>query len=320
MGKMISRTDPVIHLVDGGYISISGTTPTYHYYLKDHLGNNRVVVDASGTVKQVTHYYPFGGFFGESIGSSYQAYKYNGKEFERLISEDWYDYGARHMDGMRFTTIDPLAEKYYNISPYAYCANNPVHYVDHDGRDPGDFFKSLDLAAQDFGNYTNPLSIKNNREYATSFYMIKNKEGEVGYSYTQPRMGGSSGVSSYKYISRKNGKVVESKNSTKEKAVATGHTHGAYDEKTGLGNDVFSGLLELRGKDDTEARKNINDKSKDIGSSNDASIQDYLVTPSGTLQHYDPFTGKIRIVNTEMPKDPNDINKLENIKNYYGQK
>ena len=52
----------------------------------------------------------------------------------------------------------------------------------------------------------------------------------------------------------------------------------------------------------------------------DASIQDYLVTPSGTLQHYDPFTGKIRIVNTEMPKDPNDINKLENIKNYYGQK
>ena len=122
-------------LVDGGYISISGTTPTYHYYLKDHLGNNRVVADASGTVKQVTHYYPFGGFFGESTGGSYQSYKYNGKEFERLISEDWYDYGARHMDGMRFTTIDPLAEKYYNISPYAYCGNNPVNAVDPDGCD-----------------------------------------------------------------------------------------------------------------------------------------------------------------------------------------
>ena len=120
-------------LVDGGYISISGSTPTYHYYLKDHLGNNRVVADASGTVKQVTHYYPFGGFFGESIGSSYQAYKYNGKEFERLISEDWYDYGARHMDGMRFTTMDPMAEKYYDISPYAYCANNPIKFVDENG-------------------------------------------------------------------------------------------------------------------------------------------------------------------------------------------
>ena len=122
-------------LVDGGYISISGTTPTYHYYLKDHLGNNRLVVDASGTVKQVTHYYPFGGFFGESTGSSYQAYKYNGKEFERLINEDWYDYGARHMSPNfgRFTTMDPMAEKYYDISPYAYCANNPVDAIDMNG-------------------------------------------------------------------------------------------------------------------------------------------------------------------------------------------
>ena len=122
-------------LVDGGYISISGSTPTYHYYLKDHLGNNRLVVDASGTVKQVTHYYPFGGFFGESTGSSYQAYKYNGKEFERLISEDWYDYGARHMSPNfgRFTTMDPMAEKYYSISPYAYCLGNPVCYIDEHG-------------------------------------------------------------------------------------------------------------------------------------------------------------------------------------------
>jgi len=88
----------------------------------------------------------------------------------------------------------------------------------------------------------------------------------------------------------------------------------------GLGNDVFSGLLELRGKNDREARKKINDKGKDIGSSNDAALQDYLVTPSGTLQHYDPSTGEIRIVNTEMPKDASDKNKIDDIKQYYGQK
>ena len=29
---------------------------------------------------------------------------------------------------------DPLAEKYYNLSPYAYCANNPVNFVNPDGR------------------------------------------------------------------------------------------------------------------------------------------------------------------------------------------
>jgi hypothetical protein len=43
-----------------------------------------------------------------------------------------YDYSARHIDmgNPRFTTQDPLAEKYYSISPYAYCANNPVNNVD----------------------------------------------------------------------------------------------------------------------------------------------------------------------------------------------
>jgi len=151
-------------LVDGGYISISGTTPTYHYYLKDHLGNNRVVVDASGTVKQVTHYYPFGGFFGESTGSSYQTYKYNGKEFERLISEDWYDYGARHMDGMRFTTMDPMAEKYYSISPYAYCGNNPIKFMDLNGKDAflftwlpkGDAVGHSAIGIQERDRYGNP--------------------------------------------------------------------------------------------------------------------------------------------------------------------
>lgn len=49
---------------------------------------------------------------------------------------DWYDYGARNYEPVlsRFTTIDPLAEKYYSISPYAYCAGNPVMFVDPDGR------------------------------------------------------------------------------------------------------------------------------------------------------------------------------------------
>jgi RHS repeat-associated protein len=111
-----------------------------------------VVVDASGTVKQVTHYYPFGGFFGESTGSSYQAYKYNGKEFERLISEDWYDYGARQMspDIGRFTTMDPMTEKYYNVSPYAYCVNNPVNAIDPNGKEIWIHYSDADGLKQSF--------------------------------------------------------------------------------------------------------------------------------------------------------------------------
>ncbi len=120
-------------LVDGGYIYGS----QYHFYLTDHLGNNRVVVNAGGTVEQVNHYYPYGGLTGESTGGSVQPYKYNGKELERMNGLDLYDYGARWMDAAlgRFTTIDPMCEKYYDISPYAYCAGNPVNLVDPDGRD-----------------------------------------------------------------------------------------------------------------------------------------------------------------------------------------
>ena len=43
--------------------------------------------------------------------------------------------GARHKDDFRFTTMDPLSEKYYHISPYVYCANNPVNAINADGRD-----------------------------------------------------------------------------------------------------------------------------------------------------------------------------------------
>lgn len=119
-------------LTEGGYATLSGTTPTYYYYLSDHQGNNRVVLSQSGTVEQVNNYYPFGGAFGEGVQNSNQPYKYNGKELDRTFELNLYDYGARHYDAAigRWGTMDPMAEKYYSISPYAYVANNPVNNID----------------------------------------------------------------------------------------------------------------------------------------------------------------------------------------------
>ncbi len=125
-------------LTDEGYVTFgSNGTPTYHYYLKDHLGNVRVVFKQTGVVEQRNDYYPSGALMATSTGGSVQPYKYNGKELERIAGLDLYDYGARWMDskiGARFTTIDPMCEKYYDISPYAYCAGNPVNLIDPDGR------------------------------------------------------------------------------------------------------------------------------------------------------------------------------------------
>jgi len=112
-------------LVDGGYITFGvGGIPKYHFYQNDHLSNVRVVSDANGTVEEVNHYYPYGALMGESQNTTTQPYKYNGKELDRSFGLDWYDYGARLMDGVggRWSSIDPLCEKYYDVSPYAYCA------------------------------------------------------------------------------------------------------------------------------------------------------------------------------------------------------
>ena len=119
-------------LTEEGYINLTGTQQ-YHYYLKDHQGNNRVVINQSGTVEETNHYYPFGGVFG-TTGNT-QPYKYNGKELDTKQGLNWYDYGARHYDAAlgRFTTNDRFAEKYYSMSPYQYGANNPVNNIDVNG-------------------------------------------------------------------------------------------------------------------------------------------------------------------------------------------
>ena len=80
-------------------------------------------------------YYPYGGLMSNSTGWNTQRYKYNGKEFDRMHGLDWYDYGARWMDAAigRWHVIDPLCEKYYDVSPYADCAGDPVNAIDPDG-------------------------------------------------------------------------------------------------------------------------------------------------------------------------------------------
>ena len=132
-------------MFDGGFYTFDSDSlnPECHYFFTDHLGSVRVVTDAQGNIEQVNSYYPYGGLMASSSSiatpsSSYpanQPYRYNGKELDRKNNLDWMDYGARHFAGHgQWTSPDPLAEKYYDWSPYVYCIGNPVKFVDPDGR------------------------------------------------------------------------------------------------------------------------------------------------------------------------------------------
>ena len=108
----------------------------FRYFNRDHLGNVREVVSEKGEVKQVNAYYPFGTpIHALGTNESQQRYKYNGKEFDELHGLNTYDYGARQYAPLLplWDRVDPLAEKYYGVSPYAYCLGDPVKNVDVDG-------------------------------------------------------------------------------------------------------------------------------------------------------------------------------------------
>ena len=118
---------------------------TFCYYDKDHLGNIRQVKEADGTKEgwllQTMDYYPFGAQFCDgTTDSNVQSHKYNGKELDLMHGLNTYDYGARQYYSIvgRWDRVDPLCEKYYSVSPYAYCENNPVKYIDPTGMESED--------------------------------------------------------------------------------------------------------------------------------------------------------------------------------------
>lgn len=82
-GNAIYENEELVKvLTEDGYIAASDNQ--FHYFIRDHQGNNRVVVDQDGEIEEVNHYYPFGGLFTNSAGA--QPYKYNGKELDRKMA------------------------------------------------------------------------------------------------------------------------------------------------------------------------------------------------------------------------------------------
>ncbi len=131
----ILHAEGVIRATD----ATGGQTLSFEYFLKDHLGNTRVVFNSSGVVLQATDYYPFGKEHTPLPISNGNRYLYNGKEKQEFKlsgkSLDWYDYGARMYDPQlgRFHTVDPMAHEREWLSPYNFCSLNPISRTDPTG-------------------------------------------------------------------------------------------------------------------------------------------------------------------------------------------
>ena len=132
-----------------GYVSFhSDGSFDYSAIITDYRGSTRVVMTMDSTLStsaivQANSYYPSGALVTDvqtsfqlsSTSGGVQTHKFLGKELDRMYGLDWYDLGARRYDAAAetFWTMDPLCEKYYHINPYAYCAGDPVNFIDPNG-------------------------------------------------------------------------------------------------------------------------------------------------------------------------------------------
>ncbi len=193
----------------------------YVYQYKDHLGNIRVSFgyDEKDDVLKIieeNHYYPFGLKHTKYNTGKYKyepdeefpelmklkqvpageqvlnKYKYNGKEYQDELGLNWYDYGARNYDPAigRWMNIDPMAEKYYGINPYAYVFNNPIELFDPNGmevefvRKEGQSRKEFRQLKREFKRENRQL-MKDSKTHRDNFNQLKDSKNMHQISFNK---------------------------------------------------------------------------------------------------------------------------------------
>ena len=178
-GRFVAR-----EAADGGKAMV----PMFH--VTDHLGSVRAVVDGvSGEVVETNDYYPFGSRWNTATNLTDQTnrFRYNSKEEQFRFGTPYVDYGARQYDPVlgRWFAQDPLSEKYYGISPYAFCGNNPIRYEDVDGEDwvdkaAGYFIGGVTNVVPEAGFIRDWYSPDNSEDYNSALRRTDNAAAYIG--------------------------------------------------------------------------------------------------------------------------------------------
>ena len=147
-GELVFRDGRLVEVrTDGGWFSmwndtLSTTQVRSYFYVTDYLGSVRLTVDCNGSnsgtanARQGMEYLPSGAIF-RSTDYDMQTRRFCGKGLITVHGWNMYDSQARYQYSLlpRFSTMDPLAEKYYGLSPYNYAGNDWVNKFDENGKE-----------------------------------------------------------------------------------------------------------------------------------------------------------------------------------------
>jgi RHS repeat-associated protein len=247
---------------------------------------------------------------GISTGQGIQPYKYTGKELDMEHGLMQYDYEARQYDPAigRFTTMDPLAEKYYSVSPYAYCANNPVNAIDFDGKE------IVFVVRNSSGIITNQLIYRNGNFWYPNGDKYNSSKGSI--SNTLDRT-----LAAYQKIENSGDKVLIKQLNTLENS---SNKHYVEERTKGLGSVVKShkdGKTYLEKKTMVKNKESIGTHTGlDFSEKANAKFKKStgvestdLTTIAHEMQHqYDYDQGNMSDSNGKGAKDPSEIRAVKN--------